>query len=40
MICGSIAMLDNTKALLERFGSVEGSNCRPGTFVAERAFVG
>lgn len=40
MICGSMEMLRDVKALMERFGLVEGSNSQPGTFVVERAFVG
>lgn len=39
MICGSMAMLRDTKAALEAFGLVEGSNNAPATFVVERAFV-
>ena len=39
MICGSMEMLRDTKAALEGFGLVEGSNSRPNTFVVERAFV-
>ncbi|WP_227268381.1 ferredoxin--NADP reductase [Roseobacter weihaiensis] len=39
MICGSMAMLRDTKSALEGFGLVEGSNNRPDTFVVERAFV-
>lgn len=39
MICGSMAMLRDTKAPLEGFGLVEGANNRPDTFVVERAFV-
>ncbi len=39
MICGSMAMLRDTKASLEGFGLVEGANNRPDTFVVERAFV-
>jgi ferredoxin--NADP+ reductase len=39
MICGSMDMLRDTKAVLEGFGLVEGSNSRPSTFVVERAFV-
>lgn len=39
MICGSMAMLDDTRAALEGFGLEEGSNARPATFVVERAFV-
>jgi len=40
MICGSIAMLNDTKSTLETFGLVEGANNNPATFVVERAFVG
>lgn len=40
MICGSMDMLRDTKAVLEAFGLVEGSNSKPDTFVVERAFVG
>ena len=40
MICGSMEMLKDTKALLEGFGLEEGSNSQPKTFVVERAFVG
>ncbi|MGG7568317.1 ferredoxin--NADP reductase [Rhodovulum sp. DZ06] len=40
MICGSMAMLKDTKAALEGFGLEEGSNAKPNTFVVERAFVG
>jgi Flavodoxin reductases (ferredoxin-NADPH reductases) family 1 len=40
MICGSMAMLKDTSALLESFGLVEGANNAPATFVVERAFVG
>jgi ferredoxin--NADP+ reductase len=39
MICGSMAMLQDTKAAMEGFGLIEGSNNKPGTFVVERAFV-
>lgn len=39
MICGSMAMLRDTKSTLEGFGLVEGANNRPDTFVVERAFV-
>ena len=39
MICGSMAMLKDTKAALEGFGLIEGSNSAPGTYVVERAFV-
>jgi len=40
MICGSIAMLQDTKAALEAFGLQEGANSKPATFVVEKAFVG
>jgi ferredoxin--NADP+ reductase len=40
MICGSMDMLKDTKAVLEAFGLVEGANNAPATFVVERAFVG
>jgi ferredoxin--NADP+ reductase len=39
MICGSMDMLRDTKATLEAFGLIEGSNSAPGSFVVERAFV-
>ncbi len=39
MICGSMAMLRDTREMLEGFGLVEGSNAQPGSFVVERAFV-
>ena len=32
-------MLKETANLMERFGLVEGSNSKPGTYVVERAFV-
>jgi ferredoxin--NADP+ reductase len=40
MLCGSMAMIKETAALLESYGMVEGSNAEPGDFVLERAFVG
>jgi ferredoxin/flavodoxin---NADP+ reductase len=40
MICGSMDMLKDTKAILQSSGLVEGANNAPGTFVVERAFVG
>ncbi len=39
MICGSMAMLKDHKALCEAAGMVEGSNSEPGDFVIEKAFV-
>ncbi len=40
MICGSSAMLKDTKELLEKAGLTEGANSKPAEFVIERAFVG
>ncbi len=39
MICGSMAMLNETRELCVAAGLVEGANSAPGTFVVERAFV-
>jgi ferredoxin/flavodoxin---NADP+ reductase len=39
MICGSMAMLKDVKALVEARGFVEGSHSKPASFVVERAFV-
>ncbi|MEI2386083.1 ferredoxin--NADP reductase [Breoghania sp. JC706] len=39
MICGSMAMLKDTKVLLEKAGLTEGANNRPAEFVIERAFA-
>ena len=40
MICGSMDMIRDTKALLEQAGLTEGSNAAPAEFVVEKAFVG
>jgi ferredoxin--NADP+ reductase len=40
MICGSMAMLNEVKVILEEAELEEGSNSRPADFVVERAFVG
>jgi ferredoxin--NADP+ reductase len=40
MLCGSMAMIKETAAILESQGLKEGSNAEPGDFVLERAFVG
>jgi len=40
MICGSMQMLHDVKALVEGLGFEEGSLNQPNTFVVERAFVG
>ena len=39
MICGSMAMLQDHKAICEELGFAEGSNADPGQFVYEKAFV-
>ena len=39
MVCGSPAMLADTRSLLERLGFEEGSMSRQGSYVIERAFV-
>lgn len=39
MICGSMAMLKDVKAIVEKAGFEEGSNAKPAAFVVERAFV-
>lgn len=39
MICGSLDMIADTKALVETFGLTEGSNAKPSEFVVEKAFV-
>ncbi|MFD2238411.1 ferredoxin--NADP reductase [Aureimonas populi] len=39
MICGSMAMLKDTAALLEANRLEEGANSKPATYVVERAFV-
>lgn len=40
MLCGSMAMIKDTAALLEKAGLTEGANNNPAEFVIERAFVG
>ena len=40
MICGSVEMNRDVKALVEKAGMNEGSNATPAEFVIERAFVG
>jgi ferredoxin--NADP+ reductase len=40
MMCGSMAMIKDTAAMLDALGFVEGSNAQPGDYVIERAFVG
>ena len=40
MICGSMDMINDTKAIVETFGLTEGSNSKPAEFVVEKSFVG
>lgn len=40
MICGSSAMLQDTKTIVQQAGLEEGSNAAPAQFVIEKAFVG
>ena len=40
MICGSMGLNTDVKALCEAAGLSEGSNARPAEFVLEKAFVG
>ncbi|MEZ5997168.1 MAG: ferredoxin--NADP reductase [Hyphomonas sp.] len=40
MICGSMAMIQDTKALMIKAGPTEGSNAAPAQFVIEKAFAG
>ncbi len=40
MICGSLEMIADTKALVEKAGLIEGANSKPASFVVEKAFVG
>lgn len=40
MICGSMAMLQDTKLRCEQAGLIEGSNASPAQFVIEKAFAG
>jgi ferredoxin--NADP+ reductase len=39
MICGSMGMLEDHKAMCEAAGMDEGANSAPGAFVIEKAFV-
>jgi ferredoxin/flavodoxin---NADP+ reductase len=40
MLCGSVGMIRDIRALVEPLGFIEGSNHAPGSFVVEKAFVG
>ena len=39
MVCGSMGLNKDLKAILEARGFVEGANSKPGDYVVERAFV-
>ena len=40
MICGSMSLNNDVKAIIEEKGFEEGANSKPGTYVLEKAFVG
>ncbi|MND04349.1 hypothetical protein D3C83_245720 [compost metagenome] len=40
MVCGSMDMINDIKALVEKAGLREGSNADLAEFVIEKAFVG
>jgi ferredoxin--NADP+ reductase len=40
MVCGSMALNIDMKAILEGWGLSEGSNSNPAEYVVEKAFVG
>ena len=40
MVCGSIGLNTDMKAILEGFGLREGANSEPAEYVVEKAFVG
>ena len=40
MICGSMGLNKDIKAIIEKSGMTEGSNNQPAEFVLEKAFVG
>jgi ferredoxin/flavodoxin---NADP+ reductase len=39
MLCGSVGMIRDIRAMVEPLGFLEGSNSRQGSFVVEKAFV-
>ncbi len=39
MLCGSVGMIRDIRAMVEPLGFEEGSNNKPGSFVVEKAFV-
>jgi ferredoxin/flavodoxin---NADP+ reductase len=40
MLCGSVGMIRDIRAMVEPLGFEEGSNSKPASFVVEKAFVG
>ena len=40
MVCGSIGLNTDMKAILQHYGLREGANSEPAEFVVEKAFVG
>lgn len=40
MLCGSMVMIRDCSAILDRLGFAEGSNAKPGDYVIEKAFAG
>ena len=40
MVCGSIGLNTDMKAILQTYGLREGTNSEPAKFVVEKAFVG
>ena len=40
MVCGSIGLNTDMKAILKTYGLREGANSEPAEFVVEKAFVG
>jgi ferredoxin--NADP+ reductase len=39
MVCGSIGLNTDMKAILQTYGLREGANSEPAEFVVEKAFV-
>ena len=40
MVCGSLGLNTDMKAILESYGLREGANSDPAEYVVEKAFVG
>ena len=40
MVCGSLGLNTDLKAILESYGLKEGANSEPAEYVVEKAFVG